>query len=1056
MVSPFDRARALGVVLALGACVANPIVTTSPTAPAPAPSTGDSGELLYVTEGNRLRRLEVDTIGTGTLAEDVLVESAGDDPDHGRDINGQICQRPDAPGGFIGGEDSGQPHPPAGWGVFDAAGTQVGKLTATYHTDGPEPHGCAFAPDGTLFTSEVGFQGFGTANGQLIQWFPPHDRFPGPPGAYPDTDEASTTFCKLAGDLGTAGSVAVDRQGRVYVSQSSGLRIDRFSPPFPTGPDAAGGCGATDATGAPVADAVQREVFATAGDGMLTFSGLALAPNGNLYAASVLTGGIAEYDLDGNLVRFLLEPHGTELPAPTGNPQGIAVGADGTVYYADLDLVGALPDVGPGPNGKVRRIRFDAAGDPRPPQIVRQGLAFPDGVALLPGDLEPDEPPLPLEWPTLAGGHDRQFFNPDETKLTPATAGGLVERWRFRTDAVVTSSPSVATVDLPGPHAGPTRLAFFTSWDGFVYALDWSTGAERWRFAWEAQPGSSFPASGSPTIADVAGQRTVFVAAGETMYALDAATGAERWRFAAGTGCRDAATGAAPGLCSFDRERNQIESTPVVADGLVFFGMDVNDVATGKGGFYAVDAVNGTLRWFFDPESGLVCRPTSSDGIRRFDGYHSEAELGLPPGFLATRSGCDAPRTPNGCGNIWSAAAFDPDRQLLIFGTSNCDTDDDPATPVPAPPMPAYDEAVVALSVDGTPQWRWRPREVDNDDLAFGAAPNLFSLTVGDEVRDVVGIGGKDGTYYVVDREGENVRNGVAWDDDDPADLPYWQTNVVPGGAVGGVIQTASVDEAARRVYFSTAPGEDVLDPQRPTVHALDLDTGAVVWQNTETSGLPADASYGPTSAVPGVVIVGSVVTPHLRMYDADDGRLLVDRLVGEPGTFSGVASGATVLDGTLIVGAGIGTRTSSGSSPGDFAADTPSAVVALCVPGTPGCRPPTIEPGIGWAVEGDSGTTTLEVPVSLSRAIGQPVTAQWTAVSLTARAGRDFVGSSGTVTFAPLQTEATVSIPVLGDTVAEPPEVLLVWFHQPTNARLPGPLGSGLGLGIIVDDPGG
>ena len=1061
MVRPFERA--LGVV-ALGACMAGSIVvvadratadgtTTRPTA-LPAPD--DSGELLYVTEGNRLRRLDVDTLGTGTLAEDVLVPSAGDDPDDGRDVNGQICERPGPAGGFVAAEDSGQPHPPAGWGVFDATGTQVGKLTATYHTAGPEPHGCAFAPDGSLFTSEVGFQGFGTANGQLIQWFPPYDRFPGPAGAYPGTDEASTTFCKLAIDLGTAGGVAVDRQGRVYVAQSSGLRIDRFSPPFPTGPDAAGGCGGTDATGAPVADSVQREVFATASDGMLTFSGLAPAPNGNLYAASVLTGGIAEYDPDGHLVRFLLEPSGTGLPTPTGNPQDIAVGADGTVYYADLDLVGALPDVGTGPNGKVRRIRFDAAGDPRPPQIVRQGLAFPDGVALLPGDLEPDAPPLPADWPTLAGGHDRRFFNPDETHLTPATAGGLVERWRFRTGAVVTSSPTVATVDLPGPHAGPTRLAFFTSWDGFVYALDWSTGAERWRFAWEDQPGSSFPAAGSPTIADVAGQRTVFVAAGETMYALDAATGAERWRFAAGTGCRDAATGATPGLCSFDRERNQIETTPVVADGLVFFGMDVNDVPTGKGGFYAIDAVDGRLRWFFDPESGLVCRPSPSDAIHRYDGYHSAGELGLPPGFLAGRSGCGAPRTPYGCGNIWSSAAFDPDRQLLIFGTSNCDTDDDPATPVPAPPMPAYDEAVVALSIDGTPQWRWRPREVDNDDLAFGAAPNLFSITVGDEVRDVVGIGGKDGTYYVVDREGENVRNGVAWDDADPADLPYWQTGVVPGGAIGGVIQTASVDEVARRVYFSTAPGDDILNPQRPTVHALDLDTGAVAWQNTETTGLSAEASYGPTSAVPGVVIVGSVVTPHLRMYDAENGKLLVDRLVGEPGTFSGVASGATVVDGTLIVGAGIGTRTSSGSSPGDFAADTPSAVVALCVPGTPGCRPPTVDPGAGWTTEGDSGTTTLEVPVSLSRAIGQPVTVQWTTVGLTARAGRDFVRTSGTVTFAPLQTGAKVSIPVIGDAVVEPPEVLLVWFRDPTNARLPGPFGFALGFGIIVDDPGG
>ncbi len=191
-------------------------------------------------------------------------------------------------------------------------------------------------------------------------WFPPYEQFPGPPGAYPDTGATSTSYCKLATDLGTAGAVAVDPQGRIYVAQSSGLKIERFSPPFPTGPDAAGGCGRTDATGAPVADSVQREVFATASQGMLSFSGLALAPNGNLYAASVFTGRIAEYDLEGDLVRFILEPPELFPPIPTGNPQGIAVGADGSVYYADLDLVGTLPDVGPGPNGSVRRITFDA------------------------------------------------------------------------------------------------------------------------------------------------------------------------------------------------------------------------------------------------------------------------------------------------------------------------------------------------------------------------------------------------------------------------------------------------------------------------------------------------------------------------------------------------------------------------------------------------------------------------------------------------------------------------------------------------------------------------
>jgi hypothetical protein len=86
--------------------------------------------------------------------------------------------------------------------------------------------------------------------------------------------------------------------------------------------------------------------------------------------------------------------------------------------------------------------------------------------------------------------------------------------------------------------------------------------------------------------------------------------------------------------------------------------MDVNDNA-GKGGFFAVDARTGALRWFFDLASGSSCKPNAGDDVHHFDGYHTAAQLGLPGDFFATRPGCNFDRTPNECGNVWSSASID-------------------------------------------------------------------------------------------------------------------------------------------------------------------------------------------------------------------------------------------------------------------------------------------------------------------------------------------------------------------------------------------------------------
>lgn len=519
----------------------------------------------------------------------------------------------------------------------------------------------------------------------------------------------------------------------------------------------------------------------------------------------------------------------------------------------------------------------------------------------------PTAPPAArLEWTTYGRTQQRTFFNPDETLINRDTVADLRLKWRYTTAAIVTASPSIAYVDLPGE--GEVKVVFVPSWDGNLYALRAANGSSVWKFKMKPHPGAAYPQAASAEIATVAGERRVYVAGGMTVYCLDAASGELRWEFDAGTGCT---------TCGFRTERNQIESSPTVVDGRVYFGMDINDREPGKGGTFAVDAVDGRLVWYFDLETGATCRPHAGDDIRRFDGFHSAAELGLPEDFFATRPGCDFDRTQTACGNVWSSFAVDRERQLIFTASSNCDTDDDPETADPPPPMPPYDEAVFALTFEGEPAWVWRPREVDVNDLSFGAVPNVFEIDFAGARREVIGVGNKDGTYYVLDRDGVNAVTGSI--------EPYWQTNVVPGGPIGGIIASAAV--GADRVLFATAIGISLNSPQRPAAWGLRVDDGSFLWSNRN-----AAPSYAATTATSSVVFMGSLF----------GGVIARDAATGEQlrqfGPISPTASAVTILDGEIFYGTGVGERSDNTNSDAYRSSFAPSPISAYCLLGAADC----------------------------------------------------------------------------------------------------------------------
>jgi hypothetical protein len=99
---------------------------------------------------------------------------------------------------------------------------------------------------------------------------------------------------------------------------------------------------------------------------------------------------------------------------------------------------------------------------------------------------------------------------------------------------------------------------------------------------------------------------------------------------------------------------------------------------------------------------------------------------------------------------------------------------------------------------------------------------------------------------------------------------------------------------------------------------------------------------------------------------------------------------------------------------------------------------------------EGDAGTTDATFTVSLSAPSGQAVTVDFATVDDTATDPGDYASASGTLTFAPGETEKTVTVAVNGDTLVEPDESFFVNLSNATGGAT---IADDQGVGTIVND---
>jgi hypothetical protein len=126
----------------------------------------------------------------------------------------------------------------------------------------------------------------------------------------------------------------------------------------------------------------------------------------------------------------------------------------------------------------------------------------------------------------------------------------------------------------------------------------------------------------------------------------------------------------------------------------------------------------------------------------------------------------------------------------------------------------------------------------------------------------------------------------------------------------------------------------------------------------------------------------------------------------------------------------------------------------------------PALSIGAASGAEGNSGTSNLAFTVSLSNAATSPVTVRYATSDGTATAGSDYVGASGTVTFAAGESFKTITVSVIGDTAVEANETFAMTLSNPSGATLAtasaqgtivnddtaGSPGTGTGAGVVYD----
>jgi quinohemoprotein ethanol dehydrogenase len=261
---------------------------------------------------------------------------------------------------------------------------------------------------------------------------------------------------------------------------------------------------------------------------------------------------------------------------------------------------------------------------------------------------------------------------------------------------------------------------------GYVYAVDAATGRQLWRF----DPKANLQAGRNPCCDLVnrgvaVSQNKVYVASVDGMlHALDAATGRQLWE-----------------ADTIVDHKLPYSSTgaPLIAGGIVIIGNSGGDMGHGavRGYVSAYDLNTGAFKWRFFTVPPAPGQPYEN------------------PELAAADKTWDAHRDPRfkGGATVWDGFAYDPELNLVYFGTGN-------AAPYDLRQVgPSNFDALFAtciIAVDAaTGRMAWYYQETPHDSWDYDAVQKLIltDLVIGGTRRSVIMQASKNAFFYVLDRK---------------------------------------------------------------------------------------------------------------------------------------------------------------------------------------------------------------------------------------------------------------------------------------------------------------